>query len=305
MSGARTVELDLPQQEAVQAVTAALAQQGFGVLTTIDVRATLKAKLGVDVEDYMILGACNPPLAHRALCGRPGDRAAAALQRHRPPGGRAHPGAGGRPGTAAGHDRRGGGRAGRRSWPRSPGTPPRGSAPRSTRCGPRRERFAHDELDGRDRRRPGRPVVSGPISRRRALLLGGTGAAALLAGAAGWIITANTGLAAPGDGGFGAAVTGAELVGPHVLDSQGGRLQVELVAAPGVLSAGRATRALGFNATSPGPTLCVRPGDELAVRLTNRLDQPTNLHTHGLRVSPEGNSDNRSSPTPTTAAPRA
>ena len=71
MSGARTVELELPQPEAVQAVTAALAQQGFGVLTTIDVRATLKAKLGVDVEDYVILGACHPPLAHQALSADP------------------------------------------------------------------------------------------------------------------------------------------------------------------------------------------------------------------------------------------
>ena len=71
MSGSRTVELDIPQGQAVQAVTAALAQQGFGVLTTIDVRATLKAKLDVDVEDYVILGACNPPLAHRALSEDP------------------------------------------------------------------------------------------------------------------------------------------------------------------------------------------------------------------------------------------
>ena len=91
---------------------------------------------------------------------------------------------------------------------------------------------------------------------------------------------------------MGADQTGAELGAPPLLDSSEGRLQIELVAAPGVRLAGRDTRALGFNGTSPGPTLRVRPGDELAVRLTNRLDQPTNLHTHGLRVSPQGNSDN-------------
>ena len=64
---AHRVELDIPYEEAIERATAALKEQGFGVLTQIDMKAALKEKIGVDIDRYMILGACNPPLAHRAL----------------------------------------------------------------------------------------------------------------------------------------------------------------------------------------------------------------------------------------------
>ncbi|MDP9885998.1 uncharacterized protein (DUF302 family) [Sinomonas atrocyanea] len=70
-----TTHVQLPYAEAVEAVRSALKDQGFGVLTEIDIRTTFAAKLGPDaanaVGDYVILGACNPNLASRALAAEP------------------------------------------------------------------------------------------------------------------------------------------------------------------------------------------------------------------------------------------
>lgn len=62
-----TATLNIPYEEAIEKATAALKDEGFGVLTEIDVKATLKKKINADFRRYVILGACNPNLAHQAL----------------------------------------------------------------------------------------------------------------------------------------------------------------------------------------------------------------------------------------------
>jgi len=79
---------------------------------------------------------------------------------------------------------------------------------------------------------------------------------------------------------------------PEVITSTGGRLDLTLTAAATeAVVAGRTVRALTYNGALPGPTLRVRAGDRISLGLRNELDAPTNLHTHGLVVSPEGAGD--------------
>ena len=124
-----------------------------------------------------------------------------------------------------------------------------------------------------------------PISRRRALQLGGRGLASAVVG--------GVGLAARWEGPTLAPRRGEDFGMPEVLTSKDGVLEVTLEAAEGTHQvAGRRATTFAYNGRVPGPTLRLRPGDRLRVHLVNELPQGTNLHTHGLLVSPEGNADN-------------
>ncbi|MGV8911246.1 MAG: multicopper oxidase family protein [Rhodoglobus sp.] len=126
------------------------------------------------------------------------------------------------------------------------------------------------------------------ISRRNALIVGGAGIASVAAGGTGFFI--NQGRSSGSTSG---TVAGKPLVEPTEFRSADGLLSVDLETAPQrVTIAGRDVNALSYNGGVPGPTLRVRAGDTLTVNLKNGLTDPSNLHVHGLHVSPEGNSDN-------------
>ena len=123
-----------------------------------------------------------------------------------------------------------------------------------------------------------------PISRRRALQLGGLGLLGTAVGGTGLLRAWPSAFDVSGGGGF---------EEPAALRSDKGVLDVRLEAAVGSHQvAGRQATTLGYNGGVPGPTLRLRAGDVLRVKLVNRLETATNLHVHGLHVSPEGNGDN-------------
>ena len=138
-----------------------------------------------------------------------------------------------------------------------------------------------------------------PLSRREVLILGATGAAVAVGG--GLVLwsqlqgapVSRTPNASPSAEPPAASESTGTLREPDILASSGGLLALTLTAATtDVTVAGNHVRAMTYNGTLPGPTLRVRPGDRILLTVRNELGAATNLHAHGLVVSPEGNSDN-------------
>ena len=134
------------------------------------------------------------------------------------------------------------------------------------------------------------PEPRAGMTRRQALALAGLGALGAGVGVTGVLRGGGEGRARSGTAG---TAGGDEVVEPDVLSSAEGLLDVTLTAAVGpVALAGQRVQALSYNGSVPGPTLRLRPGDRVRLALQNRLGAPTNLHVHGLHVSPQGNGDN-------------
>jgi FtsP/CotA-like multicopper oxidase with cupredoxin domain len=124
-----------------------------------------------------------------------------------------------------------------------------------------------------------------PISRRCVLVMGGLGLLSTVIGGTGLWRELN--VSGPD------AARDRPLALPEVLRSQAGRLEVRLDAALGTHAiAGRQANTMGYNGGVPGPTLRLRPGDTVRIDLVNHLEEVTNLHVHGLHVSPAENGDN-------------
>ncbi|GAB3139713.1 multicopper oxidase family protein [Marisediminicola antarctica] len=129
-----------------------------------------------------------------------------------------------------------------------------------------------------------------PVSRRTILIVGGVGGLTALVGGAG-LLWGSTGSQLPGGTG---TLSGADdLLQPEMVRSDAGLLRVRLSSAEAAVRiGGREATVLTYNGSLPGPTLVLRPGDRLEVELENGLDAITNLHVHGLHVTPRGNGDN-------------
>ncbi len=122
-----------------------------------------------------------------------------------------------------------------------------------------------------------------PTRRRFLGFVGAAGASAWLAGC----------FRDPDAGRITVSPNGSSFAEPEVLSSESGRLELTLRAEPNDIPWGDSTRyGYTYNGNTPGPTLRVKPGDQLTIHLENQLDADTNLHTHGLHVSPSGNGDN-------------
>ncbi|MET3768992.1 FtsP/CotA-like multicopper oxidase with cupredoxin domain [Marisediminicola sp. UYEF4] len=128
------------------------------------------------------------------------------------------------------------------------------------------------------------------VSRRTILIVGGVGGLAALVGGTG-LLWGSTEPSLPG--GTGSLGGLDDLLQPEVLRSDAGLLRVRLSSAKAAVRiGGREATVLAYNGSLPGPTLVLRPGDRLEVALENGLDAATNLHVHGLHVTPRGNGDN-------------